>query len=87
MKRTTHISIEHVVVSSGRSYERVKASLEGRMGLPGNTDEFVRQVASAHTSWEQVTQAIEKRLGASGFGIFSKPSRDNCSHWQENLDR
>lgn len=72
MRHTTHITIEHVVVSSERSYEGVKASLEARMGLLGNTDEFVRQVAAAHASWEQITQAIEKRLGASGFSIFSK---------------
>ena len=73
MKHTTHITIEHVVVSSDRSCERVKASLEARMRLLGNTDEFVRQVAAAHASWEQVTQAIEKRPGGrAAFSIFSK---------------
>lgn len=72
MRHTTHITIEHVVVSSQRSYEAVKASLEARMGLLGNTYELVRQVAAAHSSWGQVTPAIEKRLGASGFSIFSK---------------
>jgi hypothetical protein len=72
MRQTTRITIEHIVVSSNRSYEQVKASLEARMGLLGNTDEFARQVAAAHASWEQVMQAIEKRLGTSGFSIFSK---------------
>lgn len=42
------------------------------MVLLCKTDEFVRQAAAAHASWEQVTEAIEKRLGASGFSIFSK---------------
>ena len=84
MRHITHIIIDHVVVSSERSYEAVKASLEARMGLLGNTDEFVRQVA-AHALWEQVVaRVIEKRLGLSG---FSKSSRDNCSHWRENAGR
>jgi hypothetical protein len=33
MKRTIHITIEHIVVSSKRSYDQVKASLEARMGF------------------------------------------------------
>jgi uncharacterized protein (DUF302 family) len=60
------------VVSSKRSYAQVKATLEGRMGFPGNTDELVRQVAGLQTSCEQITQAIEKRVGTSGFTIFSR---------------
>lgn len=86
MRHTTHITIEHVVVSSERSYEGVKASLEARMGLLGNTDEFVRQVAAAHASWEQITQAIEKRQGQVASASSAKSSRDNCSHWRENPD-
>jgi uncharacterized protein (DUF302 family) len=29
-------------------------------------------MSEAHASWEQITQAIEKRLGTSGFSIFGK---------------
>lgn len=72
MRQTTRITIEHIVVSSNRSYDQVKASLEARLGVLGNTDELVRQVSEAHASWEQVTQAIEQRLGTSGFSMFSK---------------
>jgi uncharacterized protein (DUF302 family) len=72
MRHTTHVAIEHIVVSSKRSYDQVKASLEARMGVLGNTDELVRQVSEAHASWEQIAQAIEKRLGSSGFSIFGK---------------
>jgi uncharacterized protein (DUF302 family) len=72
MRHTTHVAIEHVVVSSKRSYDQVKATLEARMGFLGNADELARQVAGLQTSWEQITQAIEKRLGRSGFTIFSR---------------
>jgi uncharacterized protein (DUF302 family) len=72
MRHTTHVAIEHIVVSSKRSYDQVKAALEARMGFLGNTDELLRQVSEAHASWEQITAAIEKRLGTSGFSIFSK---------------
>jgi uncharacterized protein (DUF302 family) len=71
MRQTTHINVEHVVVESSRSYDQVKASLEARLGALWNADEFGRELA-ANPSWERVTQAIEKRLGKSGFAIFSK---------------
>ncbi len=70
MRRT--ITIEHRVTASNRSYEQVKESLEARLGVAGNVDELVRQLAAAGASWEQVTQAIEKQLGTSGFSLFSK---------------
>ncbi len=72
MRQTISITIEHSVVASNRSYQQVKASLEARLGVAGNTDELVRQLAAAGASWEQVTQAIEKQLGTSGFSLFSK---------------
>jgi len=77
MRHTTQVAIEHVVVSSNRSYEQVKASPEARMGFLGNTD--VRQVAGLQPSWEQITQAIEKRLGTSGFTIFSRVEQGQLS--------
>jgi uncharacterized protein (DUF302 family) len=72
MRRTTSITIEHIVVASGRSYEEVKAALESQLGVLGNLDETVKQMAVGKPSWEQVSQAIEKRMGPSGFSIFGK---------------
>jgi len=72
MRQTISITIEHSVVASNRSYEQLIEALEARLGVAGNTDEFVRQLAAVNASWEQVTQAIEKQLGTSGFTIFSK---------------
>ena len=71
MRQTTHIAIEHIVVSSKRSYDQVKTTLEAQMGFLGNTDELGRQMAGVQTCWEQIALAIEKRLGTSGFTIFS----------------
>ena len=72
MRQTISITIEHIVVTSNRSYEQVKESLEARLGVAGNIDELVRHLAAVNASWEQVAQAIEKQLGTSGFSIFSK---------------
>jgi hypothetical protein len=58
---TTQITIDHVVVTSARLYEQVKASLEARMRMLGNTDELVRQLMAAKPSWEEVRQTIERR--------------------------
>ena len=72
MRQSTRIAVEHVVVSSNRSYEQVKASLESRTGALGNMDEFAERLGASKASWEQVKQAIEQRLGSSGFSVFSK---------------
>jgi uncharacterized protein (DUF302 family) len=72
MRQTINITIEHCVVASNRSYEQVIEALEARLGVAGNVDELVRQLAADKASWEQVTHAIEKQLGTSGFTIFSK---------------
>jgi len=72
MRHITHIAIEHIAVSLRRSYDQVKATLEARMGSLGSTGELVRQMAGLQASWEQITQAIDKRLGRSGFTIFSR---------------
>jgi uncharacterized protein (DUF302 family) len=72
MKQTTTISVEHVVVSSTRAYEQVIASLDARLGDLENPDELVREWTLACASWADIKQAIEKKLGTSGFGVFSK---------------
>jgi choline dehydrogenase len=71
-KQTTTIPIEHVVVTSNRSFEQVKESLEKKMNVVGDIDELITQLKTANVSWEQSKQAIEKRFGKSDFGIFSK---------------
>ena len=72
MTPTGQLTVERVVVQSTRSYEEVKAALEERMGVLENTEELRRRLASTHPSWDEVTKIVEKRLGSSGFSIFSK---------------
>lgn len=72
MRQGTRVTIEHIVVSSHRPYEQVKAALEAQLGVLKSAAEFVQQLGPARSSWEQVTQAMEKRLGISGFSIFNK---------------
>jgi hypothetical protein len=45
MRQTFSITIEYRVVASNRPYEQVKKSLEARLGVAGNIDELVRQLA------------------------------------------
>ena len=42
------------------------------MGVMANTDELARDLASTHPSLDEVAKVVEKRLGSSGFSIFSK---------------
>jgi uncharacterized protein (DUF302 family) len=72
MRTTNHINVEHVVVQSNRGYEEVKATLEERMGMLGNTDELARQLTAMKAPWGQIAKAIEERMGSSGFTVFSK---------------
>jgi len=71
MRNVTSIAIDHVVVESKKPYEAVKATLEQRLGLFGNTEDFGRQLP-AKAAWGDIVRAIEQRLGPSGFAIFSK---------------
>ena len=72
MKEVTRRVIEHIVLTSEQPYGDVKAALESRMSVLGNTDELVRQFISAKASWDQIKQGIAERMGKSGFTIFSK---------------
>jgi len=72
MHQSSQVTVEHVVRPSTRPYEQVKAALETRMSMLTDIDEFVRQMAAANVSWEQIRCAIEERLGSSGFSIFFK---------------
>jgi hypothetical protein len=72
MRETSQLTIEHLVVQSSRSYEEVKAGLEERLGVMTDTDELARDLASTHPSLDEVTKVVEKRLGSSGFSIFSR---------------
>ena len=60
MRQSTRVTIKHIVVSSERSYEQVKASFEPQLGELWDTGELVQQLVAAKASWEQVTQGIEK---------------------------
>lgn len=72
MTQSSQLTVEHVVVQSTRSYEEVKAALEERMGILENTDELGRRLAAMHPSLDEVTKIVEKRLGSSGFSLFSR---------------
>ena len=72
MRQMTKNTVEHVVETTSRSYEQVKASLETQMNVLGNTDELMKQLVAAKASWDQVRETIEKRIGPSGFTIFGK---------------
>ncbi len=72
MRQVTERTIEHVVVTSGRSFDQVKAALEAQLSTWGNADELVRQFTQANATWDQIKHAIEERLGTSGFTVFSK---------------
>ncbi len=52
MRQTISITIEQSVVASNWSYEQVKESLEARLGVAGNIDELIRQLAAGKASWE-----------------------------------
>jgi uncharacterized protein (DUF302 family) len=71
MRQTTQIIIEHVVVTSDRSYEQVIEALEAQLGQRANWDEL-QQVMVANGTFAQAIQLIEPQLGTSGFTIFSK---------------
>jgi uncharacterized protein (DUF302 family) len=72
MRRTTHMTIEHIVVASSQPYENVIDALEARLGVAKNWGEIVRQLITTKASWEQVTQAITEHIGTSGLTFFYK---------------
>jgi len=72
MSQTTHITIEHIVIASNRSFGQVIQALEAHLGLEVDWHALGQQLLSAHASWEQVTQAAQALIGPSGFTIFGK---------------
>jgi uncharacterized protein (DUF302 family) len=64
------ISIEHVVVTSKKSYETVHASLLERVSKNGDLNSLIQQLLEKKTPWKQAQHEIEKQLGSSGFNIF-----------------
>ena len=53
-RQTTNITIEHVVVTSNKSYEDVIASLEDRMGSVDMGD-LLGHLEATNASWKLVT--------------------------------
>ncbi len=72
MRQTTQITIEHIVVVSDRSYERVIEALEAQLGPRADWEKIARALNTPTTSWEEAHQIIEQQLGTSGFTILSK---------------
>ncbi len=71
MKQITRIPVEHVVVTSDRSYEQVVAALEAQLGQRADWDEL-QQMMTTYGTFAQALQLIEPQIGTSGFTIFSK---------------
>jgi uncharacterized protein (DUF302 family) len=69
MRQTTRITIEHMVVTSDRSYEQVIEALEAQLGLRADWEEIAR---TPNGAFEQAVQLVEQQLGTSGFTILSK---------------
>ena len=72
MRQTTQITIEHMVVTSDRTYEQVIEALEAQLGLRADWENIARALLTAHADWEQAVQIVEQPLGTSGFTILSK---------------
>lgn len=71
-KQISEITIEHVVITSEKSFEKLTTALEERLGNAENMDKILGQLKESQASWQQTTQIIEKQLGTSGFAIFGK---------------
>ena len=71
MRHITQVTIEHMVVTSDRSYEQVIKALDAQLGQKADWDALQREIRT-NASWEQATQIIEHQLGTSGFTLFSK---------------
>jgi uncharacterized protein (DUF302 family) len=65
------ITIEHIVVTSDRSYEQVIEALEAQLGR-ADWENIAQQLKMTNATFEQVVQTIEQQIGTSGFAIFGK---------------
>ncbi len=72
MRQTTQITIEHIVVTSDRSYDQVVEALETQLGRRADWEHLTQTLISIHATFEQAVQIAEQQLGTSGFTIFSK---------------
>lgn len=68
----TSFTVEHVVVSSTRSFAQVIAALEARLGLPADWEVLPQQLAARGLSWEEVAELTMPLIGTSGFTTFIK---------------
>ena len=72
MKQTTRITIEHIVVTSDRSYDQVIEALEAQLGPRADWENSARALITPNATFEQAFQIVEQQLGTSGFTILSK---------------
>jgi uncharacterized protein (DUF302 family) len=68
--RTT-ISVEHIVLRSHLSFQKLQEALEMKLGKQSSMEE-VRGLMGTQASWEIITQAVESGVGESGFVLFFK---------------
>jgi uncharacterized protein (DUF302 family) len=62
------VLVDHVVVETTQSFERVIEAFEGQIGRKG--DEAYQHVLTSSRTAEEFTQGIEQLLGSSGFMEF-----------------
>ncbi len=72
MRQITSINVEHIVVESKQSYEKVIEALEARLGIEQGWIAALQSSFEADPSWDQVAQKIEEYMGVSGFALFYK---------------
>jgi uncharacterized protein (DUF302 family) len=69
---TTHITVEHVVAPSNRSFDEVVTALEAQLGPKRDLDQLLRDFRSTNPSWQQVRQQLEQMPGSSGLALIDK---------------
>jgi uncharacterized protein (DUF302 family) len=68
----TSFTVEHVVVSSNRTYREVIGALEAQLGPPADWEILPQQLAARNLSWEEVMEFTLPLIGTSGFTTFVK---------------
>lgn len=83
MKSTRQITVEHMVIASSQSYEKVLEELENQLGSEEGwreTEQHLQALAAAQAPWEQVAETIQRQLGTSDLTIFKTVEHPPLHH-------
>jgi len=73
VKQKLTITIEHIVITSSKSYEQITKLLEEKMMYAiDDTDKLIEQLVRMKTPWQEASQVIQNQFGKSSFQIFRK---------------